>query len=139
MSDRIRCSSIVDLPLPVGPVTIKCSSDDSGSILNFMLPNTLMLFAKVRSLIRFVGSRYHLGGNVSLGWRPMVPGSSSSPNGKSVKLVSSFTDSLNGKCQGTFAKFKFGAFSGISLARTPADSKVRNASKILLIRLTRLT
>ena len=47
-------------------------SSSTVTILNFMLPNTLMLFAKVRSLIRFVGSRYHLGGNVSLGWRPMV-------------------------------------------------------------------
>ena len=135
ISAKMRCSSTVDFPQPVGPIRIQCCKLAWGLIDKRWLPLGTMLLAKLRSYNRLVGSRYHAGGRVSFGCRPLVPGSSSSPKGSSIKLVSSFTDRRSGKCHGTFALIKCCGLSGSVCIRVPTDSSVRSALRIVLIRL----
>ena len=67
-----------------------------------------------RSLNRFVGSLYHVGGYIARGWTPDIPGSSSSPDGSIRNPASSLTDNLSGKCHGTWTVFSFAGLSNSS-------------------------
>ena len=94
-----------------------------------------ILIAKMRSAFWLVGFLYQLGGSVSFGCSPGIPGSSSSPAGNSKKLASSLTDSIRGKCQGTCAVLRSAGFTFSVRILTPADSNTLNALIMLFSRM----
>ena len=134
ISAIMRCSMAVDLPEPVGPSSMVCSSESFGEMLSFFGMAPTVSAKTLAFLSSGLGSLYQLGGFIRFGCSPGTPAYSSSPAGSSKNGVISFTDNLKFIFHGRYTVFKCSGLSGRSLKFTPADCKVLKADTILSTR-----